>query len=76
MEPYVAYRYQQCYCLAALRASMSVFSSHMQGSHSVISNKPRLHTKKRYSYNKNPGSSCYEQKHVSVLIGIEAINEY
>jgi len=33
---------------------MSVFSGHMQGSHSVISNKLRLHTKiNPYSYNKN-----------------------
>jgi len=33
---------------------MSVSNSHMQGSHSVISNKPRLHTKiNPYSYKKN-----------------------
>jgi len=43
---YVAYRYQQCHCLAAFPAKMSVFNSHMQGSRSMISNKPRLHTKK------------------------------
>ena len=52
--PYVASRYQQCHCLAALPAKMSVFNSHVQGSYSVISNKPRLHTKiNPYSYNKN-----------------------
>ena len=52
--PYVASRYQQCHCLAALPAKMSVFNSHVQGSYSVISNKPRLHTKRNpYSYNKN-----------------------
>jgi len=39
-------RYQQCHCLAALPAMVSVLNSHMHGSHSVISNKPRLHTKK------------------------------
>jgi len=43
---YVAYRSQQCRCLAALPAKMFVFNSHVQGSHSVISNKPKLHTKK------------------------------
>jgi len=42
----MAYRYQQHHCLAALPAKMSVSNSHMQGSHSVISNKPRFHTKK------------------------------
>jgi len=41
-----------CHCLAALPAKMSVFNSHMQGSHSVISNKPRSYTKNPYSYNK------------------------
>jgi len=50
----VAYRYQQCYCLAPLPAKMSVFKSHMQGSHSVISNKLILHTKiNPYSYNES-----------------------
>jgi len=29
-----------------LHVKMSVFNSHMQVSHSLISNKPRLHTKK------------------------------
>jgi len=38
--------YQQCHCLAALPAKISVFTCHMQDSHSVITNKPRLHTKK------------------------------
>ena len=52
---------------------MSVFISHMQGSHSVISNKPRLHIKKTYSNNKNPESLCHEQKHMSALIRIERI---
>jgi len=46
MKPYVAYRCQQCYCLAALPAKMSVFNSHMVGSLSLISNKPRLHKQK------------------------------
>jgi len=67
----VAYGYQQCHCLIALPAKMSVFTSHMQGSHSVISNKPGLHTKKKqYSYqnNINPESLGCEQKHMSVLI--------
>jgi len=54
---YVVYRYQQCHCLAALPAKMSMCNSHMQGSHSVISNKLRLHTKiNPYSYNKNSSS--------------------
>jgi len=65
---YVAYRYQQCHCLAALPAKMSVFDNHMQSSHSVIANKPRSYTKKNYSYNKNPETLCYEQKHMSVFI--------
>jgi len=43
MKLYVADRYQQCHCLAAIPGKISVFNSHMQGSHSVISNKPRLH---------------------------------
>jgi len=34
------------HCLAALPTKMSVFNSHMQGSHSVISNKRILYTKK------------------------------
>jgi len=38
------------------------------GSHSMISNKPRLHTEKNTcSHNENPESLCYEQKHTSVL---------
>jgi len=44
----VAYRYQQCHCLVALSNKMSVLNSHVQDSHSVISNKPRLHTKKKH----------------------------
>jgi len=44
---YVAYRYQQCHCLAALPAKLSVFNSHMQGYYSVISNTPRLFNSKR-----------------------------
>jgi len=34
----------------------------------MISNKPRLHTKKNYSYDKNPQSFCYEQKYMSLVI--------
>jgi len=41
----MAYRYQQCHCLAPLPAKVSVFNSHMQGYHSAISTKPKLHTK-------------------------------
>jgi len=44
---YVAYRYQQCHCLAALPAKLSAFNSHMQGYYSVISNKPILFKLKR-----------------------------
>ena len=61
-----------------------------QGSHLVISNKPRLHTKKHLKnkprlhikkhmlvqYNKNPESLCYEQKHTRVLILIKTVTEY
>ena len=47
-KPYMTYRYQQCHCFTALPAKMSVFNSHVQGSHSVIPNKPRLHTKKKH----------------------------
>jgi len=36
----VAYRYQQCHCLIALPARVSVFNCHMQDSNSVSSNKP------------------------------------
>jgi len=46
----MTYLYQQCHSLTALPAKMSVFNSHVQGSHSVISNKHRLHTKKTYSH--------------------------
>jgi len=35
-----------------------------------------MHTKKTYSYNKNPESLCYEHKCMSVLILIETIFEY
>ena len=48
---------------------LSVFNSHMQGSHSVISNKPRLHTRKKTE------SLSYEQKHMTVLIWINTIIE-
>jgi len=44
---YVAHRYQQCHWLAALPAKMSVYEV-MQDSRSVISNKPRLHTKQTH----------------------------
>jgi len=40
-------------------------ASRFMDSHSVISNKPRLHTKKQYSYNKNPESLRCEEKHMS-----------
>jgi len=45
---YVVYRYQQYHCLAKLLDKISVFNSHMQDSHSVISNKTTLNTKKTY----------------------------
>ena len=45
---YVAYRYQQRHCLDALPTKIFVFNSHVQGSHSVISNKLRLRTKKSH----------------------------
>jgi len=61
---------------AVLPPKMSMFNSHMKDSHSVISNKTRLYTKKSYSYNKNPESLCYEQRHMSVLILIETIIGY
>ena len=62
MKLYVVYRYLHCHRLAAFPAMISVFSSHMQGSHSVISNKPRLHNEiNRYSYNKNRSSSSWGQ---------------
>ena len=61
----------QLYCLPRC-----LCSSHMKDSHSVISNKTRLYTKKTYSYNKNPESLCYEQRHMSVLILIETIIGY
>jgi len=48
---YVSYLYQKCHCFAALPTKMSVFNSHVPVSHSVISNKPKLHTKKTYSHN-------------------------
>jgi len=57
---------------AAFPSKMPVFNSHiMQDSLSVVSSKPRLHTKKKQkqnSFNKNPESLCYEQKHISALI--------
>jgi len=37
---------------------MSVLNSHMQGFHSVIHKKNRIHTKKTYSHNKKTESSC------------------
>jgi len=37
---------------------------------------PDYTTKKTYSYNKNPESLRYEQKHMSVLIWNETIMEY
>ena len=55
--------FQLCHCLAALPAKMSVFKSHMQGSHLVMSNEPRLHTKKKYSYNTNSYNLYYKQKY-------------
>jgi len=50
IKPYMTYRYQQCHCLTALPVKMSVCqdASHVQGSHSVISNKPRLYTKNNH----------------------------
>ena len=73
----VAHRYQQCHCLAAFPAKMSVFNSHMQNVHSVISNKPRLHTKNNiHACNKNPESLYYEQEYMSFLIWTEMIIEY
>jgi len=47
----VADRYQQCHCLAPIPAKISTFNSHMQGSHLVISNKPRFHNEvNRYPF--------------------------
>ena len=48
MKLYVGYRYQQCHCLGALPAKMSVFNSHMQVSLSVLPNTPKLHTKETH----------------------------
>jgi len=62
---YVAYRYQQCHCLAALPAKMSVFNSHMQGFHSAISNKPRLHSKKHIGAIKTQ-KTCVTNKNIRV----------
>jgi len=73
---HVAYHYQQCHSLAALPTKMIVINSHMQDSHSVISNKPDCTPKTTYSYNKKTESLCYEQKHTSVLIWIETTIEY
>jgi len=61
---YVAHRYQQCHCLAALPAKMSVFNRHMQDSHSVISNKPRLHTKKKHIRAIKTLKACVTNKNI------------
>jgi len=37
---------EHCHCLAAVPAKIFVFNCRMQDSHSVISNKSRLNTKK------------------------------
>ena len=63
----LAYCYQQCHCLAALPAKMSAFICLMQGSHSVISNKSRLATKKTYSYNKTQ-KTCVTNKNIRVCL--------
>jgi len=64
---YAAYRYQKCHCLVALHVKRSVFNSHMQGSHSVISNKARLHTKKTYS-SKKTQKACVMNKNIWVCV--------
>jgi len=64
---YEAYRYQQCHGLTALPAKMSVFNSHMQGSHSMISNKPDCTPKTTYSYNKNQ-KACVTNKNIWVCL--------
>jgi len=71
------YRYQQCHCLAALPAKMSVFNSPMQTSHSAISNKPRLRTNNTHIRTiKTQKAFFCEQKHMSLRIWIETIIEY
>ena len=67
---HVAYRYQQCHCLTALPAKMSLFNSHVQGSHSVISNKPRLHTKTTHIRTITP---FWTSKKVTLIIVTENV---
>jgi len=58
--------FQQCHYLAALPTKISVFKSHMQGSHLVISNEPRLHTKKNIR-TIQIHIICVTNKNISVL---------
>ena len=70
---HVAYRYQQCHCLAALPAKMSVFNVTCRASIKLFQINSDYTPKDPYSYNKNQESLCHEQKHMSVLIWIETI---
>ena len=50
-------------------AKMSVFNSHVQGSHSVISIKPRLHTKKTYLHH----SAILDKKNLILITVTENV---
>jgi len=67
--------FQQCHCLTALPAKISVFKSHMQGSHLVSSNEPRLYNKKKYLHNKIQ-IICVTNNNMSVLASTETMIEY
>jgi len=73
MKLYVAYRYQQRHCLAALPAKMSVFKSHMPATFQWLQMNPDYTEKRTQSYNENPESLCCQQKHMRVLIWIETV---
>jgi len=59
---YMAYRYQLGHCVAALPAKISVFNSHLHGSPSVVSNKPRLPTKKYHIGTIKTQKACVTNK--------------
>ena len=70
---YVAYSYQQHHCLAALPAKISVFNSHVEGSHSVISNTPSLHTKKTHIRTTTP---FWTSKKLILIIVTENVQNF
>ena len=67
MKLYMAYRYQQRHCLAALPAKMSVFKSHMPATFQWLQMNPD-YTEKKHSRTMKIQKACVANKNICVYL--------